>query len=43
MTTPRLPAEPELQTPHSPLLKSYGSLLLMILAADEAKAQREDK
>jgi hypothetical protein len=39
----RLPERPEAQPQHAPLVKAYGSLLLMILAADEAKRQREDK
>jgi hypothetical protein len=39
----RLPDRPEVQPQHAPLVKAYGSLLLMILAADEAKRQREDK
>jgi hypothetical protein len=37
----RLPKHPELQPQHAPLVKAYGSLLLIVLAADEAKAQRE--
>jgi hypothetical protein len=42
MPTPRLPDQPELQPTHAPLVKAYGSLLLMILASNEAKTQRED-
>jgi hypothetical protein len=39
----RLPDRPEAQPQHAPLVKAYGSLLLMILAADEAKRQREEQ
>jgi hypothetical protein len=39
----RLPIRPESQPQHAPLVKAYGSLLLMILAADEARAKREEQ